>query len=139
MTGDSVSRGAFDDLVIGKFGNWAIEHLAAVSITHLPNSPITQCLSNYFNAHRSGCAADALDRGLDRGCVQVGHLLLRDVLDLLQRDLADFIFIRHARSLGDAAARFNRIEAGGVFVIKVNERSLYTETTTGMISPSISF
>src|SRR5207302_4550268 len=37
------------------------------------------------------------------------------------------------------AARFNRIEAGGVFVMKVKERSLYTETTTGMISPSISF
>src|SRR5665811_1665842 len=37
------------------------------------------------------------------------------------------------------AARFNRIEAGGVLVMKVNERSLYTETTTGMISPSISF
>src|SRR5580765_8755578 len=37
------------------------------------------------------------------------------------------------------AARFNKIEAGGVLVMKVNERSLYTETTTGMISPSISF
>src|SRR5499427_11132516 len=37
------------------------------------------------------------------------------------------------------AARFNRIDAGGVLVMKVNERSLYTETTTGMISPSISF
>src|SRR5216684_4959162 len=37
------------------------------------------------------------------------------------------------------AARFNRIDAGGVLVMKVNDRSLYTETTTGMISPSISF
>src|SRR6202011_4311829 len=37
------------------------------------------------------------------------------------------------------AARFNRIDAGGVLVMKVNERSLYTDTTTGMISPSISF
>src|SRR5208337_4220718 len=34
------------------------------------------------------------------------------------------------------AARFSRIAAGGVLVMKVNVRSLYTETTTGMISPS---
>src|SRR4029077_5043987 len=37
------------------------------------------------------------------------------------------------------AARLSRIEAGGVLVMKVNERSLYTVITTGMISPSISF
>src|ERR1700680_4175365 len=37
------------------------------------------------------------------------------------------------------AARFNKIDAGGVLVMNVNERSLYTDTTTGMISPSISF
>src|SRR5271157_3250502 len=37
------------------------------------------------------------------------------------------------------AARFNRIAAGGVLVMKVNERSLYTDTTTGMIRPSSSF
>src|SRR6185437_10244668 len=36
------------------------------------------------------------------------------------------------------AARFSKIEAGGVLVIKVNERSLHTVTTTGMISPSSS-
>src|SRR5271166_2232266 len=36
------------------------------------------------------------------------------------------------------AARFNRIEAGGVLVIKLNVRSLYTVTTTGMIRPSSS-
>src|SRR5262249_16807039 len=32
-----------------------------------------------------------------------------------------------------------RMEAGGVLVMNVNERSLYTVTTTGMISPSSSF
>src|SRR5215831_7427991 len=37
------------------------------------------------------------------------------------------------------AARFNRTEAGGVLVMKEKDRSLYTETTTGMINPSISF
>src|ERR1700758_5270663 len=37
------------------------------------------------------------------------------------------------------AARFSSTDAGGVLVMKVNERSLYTDTTTGMISPSNSF
>src|SRR5262245_12889755 len=36
------------------------------------------------------------------------------------------------------AARFNRTEAGGVLVVKVRERSLYTVLTTGMINPAIS-
>ena len=34
------------------------------------------------------------------------------------------------------AARFNRIDAGGVFVMKLYDRSEYTVTTTGMMSPS---
>src|SRR5208337_5522609 len=37
------------------------------------------------------------------------------------------------------AARFSNTDAGGVLVIKVNERSLYTVITTGTISPSSSF
>src|SRR5204863_2166336 len=34
------------------------------------------------------------------------------------------------------AARFNRTAAGGVFVMKLYDRSAYTVTTTGMMSPS---
>src|SRR5215510_10708069 len=34
------------------------------------------------------------------------------------------------------AARFSRIDAGGVFVMKLYERSTYTVTTTGMMRPS---
>src|SRR5215472_7178646 len=34
------------------------------------------------------------------------------------------------------AARFSRIDAGGVFVMKLYDRSEYTVTTTGMMSPS---
>jgi hypothetical protein len=34
------------------------------------------------------------------------------------------------------AAFFSRFEAGGVFVMKVNERSEKTVITTGMISPA---
>src|SRR5208282_1427863 len=37
------------------------------------------------------------------------------------------------------AARFSNIEAGGVLVMNVNERSLYTVITTGTINPSSSF
>src|SRR6202007_1006980 len=37
------------------------------------------------------------------------------------------------------AARFNRIEAGGVLVMEGNERSLYTETAPGVITLSYSF
>src|SRR5205807_9363219 len=36
------------------------------------------------------------------------------------------------------AARFSRIDAGGVLVMKVKERSVYTVMTTGIISPAIS-
>src|SRR4051812_589292 len=41
--------------------------------------------------------------------------------------------------LATPAARFNKIEAGGVLVIKVNDLSLNTEITTGMMRPSSSF
>src|SRR6185369_5484930 len=34
------------------------------------------------------------------------------------------------------AARFSRIDAGGVFVMKLYDRSAYTVTTTGMMRPS---
>src|SRR5687768_12640395 len=37
------------------------------------------------------------------------------------------------------AARFSRIDAGGVLVMKLYDRSAYTVTTTGMISPSSLF
>src|SRR5271157_2542318 len=37
------------------------------------------------------------------------------------------------------AARFSNTDAGGVLVINVNERSLYTVITTGTINPSSSF
>src|SRR5215475_10870519 len=36
------------------------------------------------------------------------------------------------------AARFSSTEAGGVLVMNVNERSVYTVITTGIISPAIS-
>src|SRR5450755_222385 len=69
-------------------------------------------LSNHFNPHRPCRAADALDRGLDRGGVQVRHLLLRDVFHLLRRYLADFVLIRRARSLGDTSGALQQNRRG---------------------------
>src|SRR5271157_4812865 len=60
-------------------------------------------LSDNFNPHGPCRAADALDRGIDRGGVQVGHLLLGDVLHLLSSDLANFVLVRGARALGNAS------------------------------------
>src|SRR3954470_13297371 len=40
--------------------------------------------------------------------------------------------------LATPAARFSRMEAGGVLVMKVNDLSLNTEITTGMMRPSSS-
>src|SRR5947207_11539221 len=41
-----------------------------------------------------------------------------------------------ADPLAMLAARFSRIDAGGVFVMKLYDRSTYTVTTTGMMRPS---
>src|SRR6266436_372054 len=61
-----------------------------------------QNLPNHFNPHRSRRAAHAPDGGVDRSGVQIRHLLLRDVLNLLQSHLADLVFVGRARPLGDA-------------------------------------
>src|SRR5581483_7895475 len=59
-------------------------------------------LPDYFNPHRSCGPAHALNGGIDRRCVEVGHLLPSDFFDLLNRHLADFVFVRRARSFGDS-------------------------------------
>src|SRR6266571_6303903 len=48
--------------------------------------------SHYINSHRPCRPLHAPDRRIHRSCIQIRHLLLGDVLHLLQRDLADFIF-----------------------------------------------
>ena len=60
----------------------------------------------------------------DHRCrIQIRHLLPRDVFHLLGRNLADLVFVRRARPFREARA-LSSIEAGGVLVMKVNERSL---------------
>src|SRR2546427_4681558 len=66
------------------------------------NYPTTiQLLSNYIDSHRPRRSPDAFHGSLDRSCVQVRHFLLGDVLYLLGRDLAHFVLVGRARSLGE--------------------------------------
>src|ERR1051326_6299539 len=70
-------------------------------------------LANYFNSHRARGSADALDGGINRRSVQVGHVLLGDVFDLLERDLAALIFVRCAGSLGDTGCALQQNRSRG--------------------------
>src|ERR1700757_4506261 len=109
---DSESRGVRLQLFVPPGGSFppqlnppnqpAKPPLAALAGRPKAAVPTKPSLANDLNSHRPRCPADALDCRLDRRGVQVGHLLLGDVLDLLGRHLADFVLVRRARSLGDA-------------------------------------
>ena len=60
----------------------------------------------------------------DRRRIQIRHLLLRDILDLLQRDLSDFVFIRRARPLGNAGRPLQQHRSRRSLGDEGNERSL---------------
>ena len=62
----------------------------------LTNAKNFGCLSHHFNPHRPRGALDALDRRLNRGRVQVRHLLRGDLAHLLLRHLADLFLVRRA-------------------------------------------
>src|SRR5262245_53624555 len=83
-------------------------------------------LSDYINAHRSRSSRDRFERRLERVSVQVWHLELGDVLDLLLRHRADLGLVgfvrafrevrgtlqqhRRRRRLGDEGVRPIRID-----------------------------
>src|SRR3989442_8508231 len=54
------------------------------------------------DAHAAGRAFDGAHRRIDRVGVQVHQLGLRDLPDLLSRDLADLVLVGHRRRLGDS-------------------------------------
>ena len=56
-------------------------------------------LPDHINAHRPRSASDRLVRRFERVGVQVGHLQLRDVLDLFLRDRSDLGLVRLVRAL----------------------------------------
>ena len=66
---------------------------------------------------------------------QVGHFHLGDVLELLARNLAHLGRVRRGTALGDAERLGDSTDAGGVFMMKVKLRSLYTVITTGVGNP----
>jgi len=57
---------------------------------------VRECLRYYFNAHGARGSFDALDGCLNRGRIQIWHLLRRDLADLLLGHLADFFLVRRA-------------------------------------------
>src|SRR5579872_289404 len=59
-------------------------------------------LSNDFNPHRPRRPAHTLHRRIHGRRIQIRHLLLRNILNLLQRDLSHFVFVGSARSLCNA-------------------------------------
>jgi hypothetical protein len=61
--------------------------------------------------------------GVDVVGVEVGHLGLGDLADLRGGDLADLDLVRVAEPFSTPAAFLISSAAGGVFVMKVNERS----------------
>src|SRR5713101_4436681 len=73
----------------------APENLRAVVLT-------TTNSYNNVNAHAAGGSLHALDGCVQRSGVQIRHLLLGDVRDLLLRDLADFVLVGRARTLSNA-------------------------------------
>ena len=69
-------------------------------------------------------AFDGAHRRLEARRGQIGHLQLRDLLDLRARHLArpSFLF-GSPEPFSMPAARLSSTDAGGVLVMKVNERS----------------
>ena len=98
--------------------------LLAAAMCSFPASLDGRQLVDDLEAHRARGTFDGAHRRLEAGGVEVGQLQLRDLAHLLLGDLADLVLVRLARALLDPAAFLRRIAAGGVLVMKVNERSL---------------
>lgn len=93
-----------------------------------------------FNAHAARGSRDHAHGTLDAGGVQIGHLGFGDFANLLPRNLRNLVFVGHAGTRSRWPQAFLiRTAAGGVLVIKVNERSAYTVITTGITSPTSFF
>src|SRR5215212_6026176 len=65
------------------------------------------------DAHRAGGALDDLHRSLDVVGVEVGHLGLRDVADLLLGEPTDLLLVRHAGTLLEAGGLLDQLGRGG--------------------------
>lgn len=62
----------------------------------VPPTVTRKRLAFYFYAHAAGGTGNHADGGIDIGSVQVGHLQLGDLLELLAGDLANLGLVGHA-------------------------------------------
>jgi hypothetical protein len=82
-----------------------------------------QASALHLHAHRARGAGDYLHRRLDVARVQVGHLRLGDLAHLLLAEAADLVLFGSDEPFSRFSASLISTAAGGVFVMKVNERS----------------
>ena len=104
-----------------------------------PRPRAGRALADDLDAHAAGGALDLAGRGLDVVGVEVGHLDLGDLADLVAGDPADGLALRSwPRPCRCPAALRRRSAAGGVLRMNVNERSSKTVIWAGMIWPALS-
>src|SRR4051812_42570886 len=79
------------------------------------NSKFVNRNLSYLQSHVARRAFNLPDRSLNIVAVQVRHLLARDLLNLLRRDLADFIFIGRARPFRNSSRTLQQYRGGRRF------------------------
>jgi hypothetical protein len=89
------------------------------------------------DSHRPGRARNRLHRGFQIRRGKVFDFGLRDLLDLRLGDLADLFLFGIGEPFSIPAAFSSRLDAGGLLVTKVKERSLNTVTMTGTVNPAM--
>src|SRR5215207_2608771 len=97
---------------------WAMSLLPFVSVG-VPTSPCAgwrrrepECWLDDLDAHRAGSALDLLHRSLDVVRVEVGHLRLGDLADLVAADAADHLALRGLGALLDAGSLAEQVRSG---------------------------
>ena len=80
-------------------------------------------LVNDLDAHRARRAGDLQFRAFNVDRVQVAHLHLGDLAQLLAGDFADLVLVRLGRTFSTPAALRSSAGVGGVLRMNVNELS----------------
>src|SRR5215510_565630 len=73
----------------------------AVVLATVAACAATKLLCYHFYAHRTGSALDALNCRFETCGIQIGHLLLGYIRNLLFGDLANLVLIRRSGALGN--------------------------------------
>src|SRR5262245_35871424 len=67
---------------------------------------------SYLQAHLLGRARDRADSGLERLGIEVGQLLLRDLLDLLSRDASHLLGVGCSGTALDTCSLLQKVRRG---------------------------